>query len=128
MAKRNSCCLMHSQACVSPPLSPTPVKMQLHHLLHANRSRMHRSKSCAIDNCHQVARIDGLCTKHNMQFSSKKRKCTVDDCAAYARSGGLCARHGGGKACTIPGCKSVACSTQGLCRLHTRTEAITPSG
>ncbi|CAK4364446.1 unnamed protein product [Aphanomyces euteiches] len=119
-AKRDFRCLAHSEP--HSPVSPVPHKMQLQTLLHKQRLRMSRTKTCAIDKCAQVARIDGFCTKHNMQFSSRKRKCTMDDCSSYARSSGLCARHGGGKPCSIDGCKSVSCSPQGLCRFHVRSE------
>ncbi|CAK4633104.1 hypothetical protein LEN26_017430 [Aphanomyces euteiches] len=120
-AKRDSLCLVHAD-------EPTPAsthKMQLHHLLHKQRPRIQPVKLCKIDKCPQLARIDGYCTKHNMQFSSRKRKCTVPYCSTYARSNGLCTRHGGGKPCSVPGCKSVSHLGHGVCRLHIRADVVT---
>ncbi|KAF0684517.1 Aste57867_23516 [Aphanomyces stellatus] len=137
-AKRNGVCLGHFATMSSPvkgvpsvassSTSSSPVtnnsssKMHIDHLIStkqapARRTASSKDKGCAIADCNKLARIDGFCTKHNMQFSSQKRKCSMADCSAYARTRGLCTRHGGGKTCAIRGCKTVS-QTGGMCRAH----------
>ncbi|OQR85374.1 hypothetical protein ACHHYP_11899 [Achlya hypogyna] len=122
-AKFEGVCLLHAGGAYQPPAraSPPPRSaMSLDVITSPTTSasgRRSRSRWCAIADCAQLARIDGLCTRHNMQLSSQKRKCNVDDCTSYARTRGLCTRHGGGKLCSVIGCKTVA-QSGGVCRTH----------
>ncbi|KDO34005.1 hypothetical protein SPRG_01279 [Saprolegnia parasitica CBS 223.65] len=126
-AKFMGVCLLHAghkyersarSASASPPRSHAMMSLDAITSPATSASgRRGRSRWCAITDCQQLARIDGLCTRHNMQLSSQKRKCSVNNCTSYARTRGLCTRHGGGKLCSVDGCKTVA-QSGGVCRTH----------
>ncbi|EQC31073.1 hypothetical protein SDRG_11259 [Saprolegnia diclina VS20] len=126
-AKSDSLCLIHAKL-QKPRWTEKPAQtMSIEMLTHSNESsassvsgserRSKKNRWCSIADCEQLARIDGLCTRHNMQLSSKKRKCVIVSCNSYARTRGLCTRHGGGNVCRFHGCKTSA-QSGGLCRLH----------
>ncbi|ETV86449.1 hypothetical protein H257_01645 [Aphanomyces astaci] len=117
-AQRSSIVRAAAQRQYAPSLRPSAVEnAQIERMISKPHCRTLKDKCCAIADCHKLARIDGFCTKHNMQFASQKRKCVVDACTAYARTRGLCTRHGGGKTCAVHGCKIVL-QTGGVCRSH----------
>ncbi|OQS03215.1 hypothetical protein THRCLA_21208 [Thraustotheca clavata] len=126
-AKFEGMCLLHAgdaygspspaPSMTTPPPSKSPMSLEVITSPNTPVSRRGKPRWCAIAECQQVARIDGLCTKHNMQLSSQKRKCSVENCTSYARTRGLCTRHGGGKLCSVVGCKTVA-QSGGVCRTH----------
>ncbi|OQR85379.1 hypothetical protein ACHHYP_11900 [Achlya hypogyna] len=117
-AKCDGLCLIHAKLSHAweKPVTPTP-SMSIDLLTGATERRPKKNRWCSIADCEQLARIDGLCTRHNMQLSSKKRKCVIVACNSYARTRGLCTRHGGGNVCRFHGCKTSA-QSGGLCRLH----------
>ncbi|OQS03211.1 hypothetical protein THRCLA_04488 [Thraustotheca clavata] len=117
-AKVHGRCLLHAKIKSNwEKAAPTMSIEMLTGVQPLNERRSKKNRWCSITECEQLARIDGLCTRHNMQLSSKKRKCVIVTCNSYARTRGLCTRHGGGNLCRFQGCKTSA-QSGGLCRLH----------
>ncbi|KAF0721777.1 hypothetical protein Ae201684_018920 [Aphanomyces euteiches] len=79
---------------------------------HSLRFFLKQAKVCAIDDCDNKVKRNGVCWRHG-----GFRQCTLEGCNKSVKARGLCWAHGGGKPCQALDCTTPALR-YGFCWAH----------